>query len=60
MSMFELCFEMRQICAVTGGASDSIFPAVDKLLGETDYQKALDAAFPRSKIGRHLQDRESC
>lgn len=52
--MFEMnqCLEQRQLL-VAGGMTETIFPAVEDLLNETEYQKALEFVSRRKNMRRY-------
>ncbi len=49
-----LVLQIRQSLSLVGGATESIFPQVEALLlGETDYQEALEYVAARKKMDRY-------
>lgn len=49
-----LVMKIKQSLASTGGATESVFPQIDALLGgETDYWEALEYVAARKKMDRY-------
>lgn len=49
-----LMLQIKQCLALVGGATESLFPQVEALLlGETDYQEALEYVAARKKMDRY-------
>ena len=54
MQCCSLRMKIKQSLAPTGGATESVFPQIDALLGgETDYQEALEYVAARKKMDRY-------
>ncbi len=48
-----LCLEFSQQLALTGGLSESVFPKIDLLLQEGEYQEALQFIASRKSMERY-------
>jgi hypothetical protein len=51
--MMQLTLSLRQEAEITGGLTESMFPMVDNLLKQTEYQKALKYAARQKNMDRY-------